>query len=77
VLYASVASGDVEIGFNSEVLAQPTVEFVGPLPSASQNYTQLAPGIVAGSSQADAASALITFLSSPPAQIVLKAKGFA
>ena len=42
VLYASVASGDVEIGFNqiSEVLAQPTVEFAGPLPSAIQNYTQ-------------------------------------
>src|SRR3954470_3916222 len=36
VLYASVANGDVEIGFNqiSEVLAQPTVEFAGPLPSA-------------------------------------------
>src|SRR5437868_5943642 len=31
VLYASVASGDVEIGFNqiSEVLAQPSVEFAG------------------------------------------------
>src|SRR4051794_20688693 len=39
VLYSSVASGDVEIGFNqiSEVLAQPSVEFVGPLPSAIQN----------------------------------------
>ena len=78
VLYASVASGDVEIGFNqiSEVLAQPTVEFVGPLPSAIQNYTQFAPGIVTGSSQADAGRALVTFLSSPPAQTVLKAKGF-
>src|SRR4051794_12389577 len=65
VLYASVASGDVEIGFNqiSEVLAQPTVEFAGPLPSAIQNYTQFAPGIVAGSSQTDAARALVTFLS--------------
>jgi molybdate transport system substrate-binding protein len=45
VLYASVASGDVEIGFNqiSEVLAQPSVEFAGPLPSAIQNYTQFSP----------------------------------
>ena len=36
VLYASVANGDVELGFNqiSEVLAQPSVEFAGPLPSA-------------------------------------------
>ena len=78
VLYASVANGDVEIGFNqiSEVLAQPTVEFAGPLPSAIQNYTQFAPGIVTGSSQTDAGRALVTFLSSPAAQTVLKAKGF-
>jgi molybdate transport system substrate-binding protein len=78
VLYASVASGDVEIGFNqiSEVLAQPSVEFVGPLPPAIQNYTRFAPGIITGSSQADAARALVTFLTSPGAQAVLKAKGF-
>ena len=78
VLYASVASGEVEIGFNqvSEILAQPTVELAGPLPSAIQNYTQFAPGIVTGSSQTDAGRALVTFLSSPAAQTVLKAKGF-
>jgi molybdate transport system substrate-binding protein len=78
VLYASVANGDVEIGFNqiSEVLAQPNVEFVGPLPPEIQNYTQFVPGIVTGSSQTDAAGALITFLTSPAAQTVLKAKGF-
>ena len=78
VLYSSVASGEVEIGFNqiSEVLAQPTVEFVGPLPSEIQNYTRFAPGIVTGSTQPDAARALVTFLSSPAAQAVLKAKGF-
>src|ERR1700730_4895832 len=78
VLYASVASGEVEIGFNqiSEILAQPPVELAGPLPSAIQNYTQFAPGIVTGSSQTDAARALVTFLSSPAAQTVLKAKGF-
>ncbi|MGH6642799.1 MAG: molybdate ABC transporter substrate-binding protein [Bradyrhizobium sp.] len=78
VLYGSVASGDVEVGFNqiSEILAQPTVEFAGPLPSAIQNYTQFAPGIVADNSQTDAARALVAFLSSPAAQTVLKAKGF-
>ncbi len=78
VLYGSVASGDVEIGFNqiSEILAQSTVELAGPLPSAIQNYTQFAPGIVTGNSQTDAARALVTFLSSPAAHIVLKAKGF-
>src|SRR5205814_5740728 len=76
VLYASVASGEVEIGFNqvSEILAQPTVELAGPLPSSIQNYTQFAPGIVTGSSQPDAGRALVMFLSSPAAQTVLKAK---
>jgi molybdate transport system substrate-binding protein len=78
VLYASVASGDVEIGFNqiSEILAQPTVELAGPLPPEIQNYTQFAPGIVTGSGHTDAGRALVTFLSSPAAQSVLKAKGF-
>ena len=78
VLYASVASGEVEIGFNqvSEILAQPTVELAGPLPPAIQNYTEFIAGIVTGSSQTDAARALVTFLYSPAAKTVLKAKGF-
>jgi molybdate transport system substrate-binding protein len=78
VLYASVATGDVEIGFNqiSEVLAQPSVEFAGPLPSEIQNYTEFVPGIVTGSNQIDAAKTLVTFLSSPAAQVILKSKGF-
>ncbi len=78
VLYASVASGDVEIGFNqiSEVLAQPSVEFVGPLPPAIQNYTQFAPGVVVGSKETEAARTLVAFLSSPVVPAVLKAKGF-
>ena len=77
-LYASVASGDVEIGFNqvSEILAQPTVELAAPLPAEIQNYTQFLPGIVTGSSQADPARALLTFLYSPAAKTVLKTKGF-
>jgi molybdate transport system substrate-binding protein len=77
-LYASVASGDVEIGFNqvSEILAQPTVELVAALPPEIQNYTQFLPGIVTGSNQTDAATALVTFLYSPASKIVLKAKGF-
>jgi molybdate transport system substrate-binding protein len=77
-LYSSVASGEVEIGFNqvSEILAQPTIELIAPLPSDIQNYTQFAPGIIIGSNQADAAKALVAFLSSPGSRTVLKAKGF-
>jgi molybdate transport system substrate-binding protein len=77
-LYGGVAAGEADIGFNqiSEILTQPIVEFAGPLPSEIQNYTQFAPGILTGSNQADAARALVTFLTSPAAQPVLKAKGF-
>src|SRR5829696_1695699 len=77
-LYGNVASGEVEIGFNqiSEILAQPTVELAGPLPPEIQNYTQFLPGIITGSSQADAARALVAFLYSPLAKTILKAKGF-
>jgi molybdate transport system substrate-binding protein len=77
-LYASVAAGEADMGFNqiSEILAQPIVELAGPLPPEIQNYTQFVAGVVTGGSQTDAGRALVTFLSSPAAQTVLKAKGF-
>jgi molybdate transport system substrate-binding protein len=77
-LYEMVAKGEVEIGFNqiSEVLAQPSVELIGPLPATIQNYTPFAAGIVASSKQGDAGKALIEFLSSPASVAVMKAKGF-
>jgi molybdate transport system substrate-binding protein len=61
---------------SKEASVSVAVEFAGGLPSAIQNYTQFAAVIVTGSSQTDAGRALITFLSSPAAQTVLKAKGF-
>jgi molybdate transport system substrate-binding protein len=78
LLYESVAKGEIEIGFNqiSEIFAQPSVEFLGPLPATIQNYTLFAAGIGATSSQADVGKALIAFLSSPAAEGMLKAKGF-
>jgi molybdate transport system substrate-binding protein len=77
-MYESVASGEADLGFSlvTEILAQPGVELAGPLPSAIQNYTQFAAGISAGSTQPDAGKALVTFLSSPAAQAVLRTKGF-
>jgi molybdate transport system substrate-binding protein len=77
-VYAGVATGEADMGFIqiSEILAQPSVELAGPLPPEIQNYTEFAAGMVIGSSQADVAKALVTFLSSPSAQTVLKAKGF-
>lgn len=77
-LYEMVARGDAEIGFTqiSELLAQPSVELIGPLPATIQNYTPFAAGIVASSKQVDAGKALIVFLSSPASVAALKAKGF-
>ena len=76
--FAAVARGAVQIGFNqiSEILAAPGVDFAGPLPAAVQHYTVFSAGIVAISGHKDAAAALINFISSPAAQITLKAKGF-
>ena len=77
-LYEMVAKGEAEIGFNqtSEILAEPSVEPIGPLPTAIQNYTRFAAGILTTSKQADVGKTLIEFLSSPTATAVLTAKGF-
>jgi molybdate transport system substrate-binding protein len=76
--YESVATGQVELGFGgiSEILADPSVQFVGPLPAAIQNYTVFAGGIVAGSKQQAAGKAFLQFVSSPATSALLKAKGF-
>lgn len=77
-MYDSVATGQVEIGFGgiSEILADSSVDFAGPLPAAIQNYTVFAGGIVAHTSQHAAGKALLEFMSAPAAAAVMKAKGF-
>jgi molybdate transport system substrate-binding protein len=77
-LYEMVAKGEAETGFTqmSEILAEPSVELIGPLPTAIQNYTQFAAGIVTTSKQVDVGKTLIAYLSSPTATTVLTAKGF-
>jgi molybdate transport system substrate-binding protein len=73
-----VAGGGVDFGFNpiSEILPDPRVELVGPLPAPIQKYTRYVASLVEGSRQADAFKALISFLSSAEAAAVLKTKGF-
>jgi molybdate transport system substrate-binding protein len=74
----AVARGEVALAFGqiSEILDAAGVDFVGPLPASIQNYTQFTAGVVASTSRADTAKALISCLSSPGATAVLKAKGF-
>jgi molybdate transport system substrate-binding protein len=73
-----VAGGAVDFGFNpiSEILPDPRVELVGPLPATIQKYTRYVASLVQSSRQPDAFKALIDYLSSPQATTVFKAKGF-
>jgi molybdate transport system substrate-binding protein len=73
-----VAGGGADFGFNpiSEILPDPRVELVGPLPAPIQKYTRYVASLVQRSPQQDAFKALVAFLSSPEAAAVLQAKGF-
>lgn len=72
-----VKAGEAEIGIhqNSEIVGQPGVTLVGPLPSPIQNYTTYAVGLGTGAKQGEAAKAFIRVLTGPSAAAVLKSKG--
>jgi molybdate transport system substrate-binding protein len=73
----AVAKGQTEIGLGlaSDAVIVPSLVAV-PLPTEIQNYTIYTLGVVASSSQVDAAKALVAFLISPAAKQALAAKGF-
>ena len=72
-----VAAGEAEVGLGpiSEILASPATDLVGPFPADVQWYLVLSAGASTASKNADAAKALIKFLTSPAALPVLKANG--
>jgi len=72
-----VVSGEAELGIHqiSEIVGQPGVTLVGPLPAEIQNYTTYVGGVSSAARQAEAARAFIKVLSGPSAAAVLKAKG--
>jgi molybdate transport system substrate-binding protein len=72
-----VVSGEAELAVQQEpeVMAVSGVDMVGPLPAELNNITTYAAGPGAGTSQADAANALIKFLHTPEAAAVFKARG--
>ena len=74
----AVAKGNLEIGIGltSDTALVLGIDLAAALPAEIQNFTLYVAGIPAASKQADAAKALINFLSSPAAQAGLKAKGF-
>jgi molybdate transport system substrate-binding protein len=62
-----VANGEADLGFQqlSELLGQPGVEVVGPLPPEIQAVTVFSAGVSSKSSDLEGARALVAFLASP------------
>ncbi len=73
----AVAKGEVEIGltFVSEILTEPGVEAVGPLPAAISTPTSLVAFVSSHARSATAARALVRYLSSPDAAATYKKVG--
>ena len=72
-----VAKGEVEIAVISipTILAETGADLVGPLPPELQHYVVYTAGAGAAAKEADAAKALIKFLTAPAAMSVMKSKG--
>jgi len=72
-----IASGEAEIGFQqvSELSHFAGVDYVGPLPAEIQQFTIFSSGIIAGAKEADAAKALVNFITAPAAGAVFKRIG--
>lgn len=72
-----VARGDAEIGFHqlSELIPVKGIQIVGPLPADIQHITVYSGGLHSATKEADAATALVKFLTGPSAAPVLKKHG--
>ena len=72
-----VAKGEVDIGltFISEIITEPGVEVVGPLPRDISTPTALVGFVSSHSREPEAAKALLRYLSSPEAAVVYKERG--
>jgi molybdate transport system substrate-binding protein len=77
LLFEAVAKGEVELGFGqvSEIVAASGVDLVGPLPASVQDYSRYSAAVPASAKEPDAGKAFISFLVSPAAVTVMKAKG--
>ena len=74
---AALAKGEVDIGltFISEIITEPGVELVGPLPREISTPTALVGFLSAHARAPEAAKALLAFLSSPDAAAVYRGSG--
>jgi molybdate transport system substrate-binding protein len=73
---AAVASGEAELGvFLVNVLIAPGVELAGSFPAELQQELVFTAAVAADTKEADAAKAFISYLATPAATAVIKAKG--
>jgi molybdate transport system substrate-binding protein len=72
-----IESGEAEIGFQqtSELLHFRGIDYVGTLPDALQHMTVFSAGIHVGAKHADAARALVEFLTAPAAAPLIRKHG--
>ena len=72
-----IANREVEIGFQqvSELSLFPGVDYLGPLPAAVQQITMFSAGLQAGGKEAEAAKALVKFITAPAAASAYKKRG--
>ena len=72
-----IANGETEIGFQqiSELVHFAGIDYVGPLPGDLQRMTMFSAGLHSGAKQADAARALVKFLTAPAAAPVIRKHG--
>jgi molybdate transport system substrate-binding protein len=72
----AVAKGEAELGiFLINVLMAPGVELAGPFPTELQQELVFTAAVAADTKEAEAARAFITYLKTPTAASVIKAKG--
>jgi molybdate transport system substrate-binding protein len=74
---ALVARGDADLGFQqlSELLHEPGIDIVGPLPPEIQAVTVFTAGVCTSSSQGERARDLVAFLTSPGAEAAKRQHG--
>jgi len=72
----AVANGEAQLGvFLVNILTAPGLDVVGPFPADVQQEVVFTAGIAATTKEADAAKAFVSYLTTPAAAALIKAKG--